>query len=285
MDNKDWMILKTIAEEKTITKAAERLYISQPALTYRLKNLETEFGAQIVSRHPGGVAFTPQGEYLLAYAEEMLLELQKAKEHVKNMENKVQGKLRLGSSSVFAHYDLPQILKGFLDRYPDVEVSLKTGLSQQVYRMLQKEEVSIAIIRGDYLWAEEQFLIREEPICLVSRQPMELGALPDNPQINYRTDSPLQTMIEEWWRQLFSRPSFISMEVDSMDTCRQMVLRGLGWAILPAIGLRQHDTLYTRELHWRSGKPLVRRTWLMYQTASMDLLAVQAFIEYIKQCR
>ncbi len=282
MDDKDWLILKIISEEKNITKAAERLYISQPALTYRLKNLEKEFKTKIVSRNPNGVMLTPQGEYLNAYTTEMLLQLQKTKERIVNMEDKVQGTLRIGSSSVFAHYELPHLLKGFLTRYPAVEISLKTGLSQKINHMLQKKEISVAILRGDYFGGEEKFLIREEPICLVARQPMGLAEMTVNPQIRYVTDSSLQTMIEEWWRQSFSCPPFITMEVDSMDTCRQMVVHGLGWAILPAMGLRQHDDLYTRDLYWPSAKPLTRKTWMMYPTTALELSAVQAFIKYIK---
>lgn len=283
MDDKDWLILKTIAEEKNITKAADRLYISQPALTYRLRNLENEFGAKLVSRHPNGVNLTPQGEYLLSYTVEMLLRLNKAKEHIKNMENKVQGTLRLGSSSVFAHYELPPILKNFLELYPDVEISLKTGLSRRINRMLQKEEVSIAIIRGDYHWPEEKFLLREEPICLVSSSPIEFRELPHRPQVSYLTDSSLEPMVHEWWRESFSQPPRITMEVDSMDTCRQMVLHGLGWAILPAIGLGSNQgDLFTRELFWRNGNPLLRRTWLMFPKASLELSSVRAFAEFLK---
>lgn len=283
MDDKDWIILKTISEERNITKAADRLYLSQPALTYRLKNLEKEFDTKIVLRNPNGVLLTPQGEYLLAYTKEMLLQFQKVKDRIQNTRTKVQGTLRLGSSSIFAHYELPQILKGFLELYPEVEISLKTGLSHKVNRMLQKEEISIAILRGDYFGGEEKYLLREEPICLVSSNPISFAALPKHPRINYVTDSTLQMIVEEWWRQSFSCPSFISMEVDSMDTCRQMVLNGLGWAILPAMGLRQHDVLNTHELHWHSGKSLVRKTWLMYHTTSVELSAVKAFIEYIKE--
>lgn len=282
MDDKDWIILKTISEEKNITKAADRLYLSQPALTYRLKNLEKEFDTKIVLRNPNGVLLTPQGEYLLAYTKEMLLQFQKVKDRIQNTRNKVQGTLRLGSSSIFAHYELPHILKGFLELYPDVEIALKTGISNKVNRMLQKEEISIAIIRGDYFGGEEKFLLREEPICLVSSNPISFDALPKHPRINYVTDSSLQMTVEEWWRQSFSCPSFTSMEVDSMDTCRQMVLNGLGWAILPAMGLRQNDVLYTHELHWHNGKPLVRKTWVMYHTTAVELSAVKAFIEYIK---
>ena len=283
MDDKDWLILKVISEEKKITKAAERLYISQPALTYRLRNLEKEFGAQIFIRNPNGVHLTPQGEYLLTYANAMLLQFQKTKEHIQNMEHKIQGTLRLGCSSIFAHYELPQILRGFLEKYPDVEISLKTGLSRIVNRLLLKEEVSIAIIRGDYHWSEEKLLILEEPLCLVSSKPIKFEELPHEPQINYMTDSSLKPLVEEWWRESFSQPPLVTMDVDSMDTCRQLVVNGLGWAILPKIGLGQHHNLYTKELHWRNGDPITRRTWMMYPTAATELSTVRAFVEYTKE--
>lgn len=282
MDDKDWLMLKTIAGEKNLTKSAERLYLSQPALTYRLRNLEKEFGTQLVARRPTGVLLTPQGEYLLSYSEDMLMQMNKVKERIKNMENKVQGTLRLGTSSVFAHYELPQILKSFLHCFPDVEVLLKTGLSRHIHRMLQKEEVSIAILRGDYHWADEKFLLREEPICLVSSTPIEFCELPYRPQISYLTDSSLEPVIQDWWRESFACAPRINMEVDSMDTCRQMVLHGLGWAILPEIGLGEQSGLFRRELFWRSGKPLVRKTWLAYSSAFLELSAVRAFVEFLK---
>ena len=281
MDDKDWLAIKTVAEEKNITKAADRMYISQPALTYRLRNLEKEFGAKILSRHPNGVLLTPQGELLLSYAQTMLLQLNETRERIKNMENKVQGTLRLGTSSVFAHYELPQILKSFLEQYPDVEISLKTGLSRRIYRMLQKEEISIAIIRGDYHWVEEKFLLSEEPICLVSSQPIEFSELPYKPQVSYLTDSSLEPVVQEWWREYFTRPPLITMEVDNMDTCRQMVLHGLGWAILPAIGLGRQSAPFIRELFWRSGNPLLRRTWIMLPNSALELSSVRAFVEFV----
>ncbi|MBP2626940.1 MAG: transcriptional regulator, LysR family [Firmicutes bacterium] len=283
MDDKDWTILKTLSEEKNITKAAERLYISQPALSYRLKNLEKEFGAKIVLRNTTGIVFTPQGEHLLKYALEMLTQLAIAKERVQNMKNKVQGTLRIGTSAIFAHYELPGILKGFLDRYPDVDISLKTGLSSRINKMLQKEEFAVAILRGDYFWPEEKHILQEEHICLASPNVIDLQDLPNLPRINYGTDSSLRVMLEDWWRENFSFPSTITMEVDSMDTCRQMVLHGLGWAILPLIGLKSHDSLYIRNLYWRDGTPVLRRTWMLYRNSSLELSAVHAFTDYLKE--
>ncbi|SDF29691.1 LysR family transcriptional regulator [Sporomusa acidovorans] len=284
MDDKDWLMLQVISEEKNITKTAERLYLSQPAISQRLKNLEREFGIKILHRNAGGVSFTSQGEYLLDYAKVMLTQYRDVKERILNMENTVQGTLRLGTSSIFAHYELPDILRGFREQYPQVEVFLKTGLSHTINRALLRGEISVAILRGDYIWNEGQLLLRNEPICLVSSSPIELNDLPNQPQISYKTDGPLYDIIQEWLRQSFSHPPLNPMEVDNMDTCRQMVLKGLGWAILPEIGLQKHDNLYTRALYWKNGKPLRRKTRLLYQHSSLELSVVKAFVDYISQC-
>lgn len=284
MDEKDWRILKTIAEEKSITRAATRLFISQPALTYRLKNLEEEFGAQLVLRMPNGVVLTSQGEYLLSYANQMLLSLESAKDHIKNMENKVQGALRMGSSAVYAHFVLPKMLKGFLEQYPEVELSLKTGLSHQVVRMLEKQEIALGVVRGDHPWEGEKFLLTEEAVCLVSRSDLQIDELLNQPHIRYGTDTRLQKMIDDWWRQHFKAPPLTTMEVNTMDTARQLVLHGLGWTVLPTIGLpKDDDTLFVKPLYWRDGSPLLRQTWLFCTEGAQQLLTVRAFIDYLKQ--
>lgn len=282
MDEKDWRILKTIAEEKSITKAAARLYISQPALTYRLKNIEQEFGVQIVLRVPSGVIFTAEGEYLLNYASEMLQRLQTVKDHIKNRENKVQGALRMGSSGVFAHYVLPSLLKGFLDKYPEVEISLKTGLSYQIVRMLEKQEITLGIVRGEHGWEGEKILLSEEPVCLASREKLEFDQLLERPHIRYSTDTSLHKMMDEWWRKNFNSPPHTTMEVNTMDTARQMVLQGLGWTMLPIIGLPKNDTLFTKELFWPDGNPVLRKTWVLCSEGAMGLQTVRAFLDYLK---
>ena len=239
MDDKDWRILKTVAEEKNITRAAARLFMTQPALTYRLKSLEDEFGARLMTRLSSGVMLTAQGECLLDYACEMLQRFDALKERVRNMADKVQGGLRLGASGVFAHFALPGILKGFLEAYPEVEISLKTALSQPIIRLLEKQEITVAIVRGEHDWDGERFLLMQEPICLVSRARLALADLPAHPHIRYGTDAPLQRLLDEWWRKHFHVPPQTTMEVNTMDTAREMVLNGLGWALLPSIGLAQ----------------------------------------------
>jgi DNA-binding transcriptional LysR family regulator len=251
-----------------------------------LKALEDEFRTRIVIRTPSGVMLTPQGEVLLAYAEEMLLGLTKTRARLLSIGDRVYGPLRIGSSAVFANYEMPQLLRGFLERYPEVEIFLKTGLSGRVNRMLEDEEVSVAIVRGDYPWSGERHVLREEPVCLVSASTVEIEELPDRPHVVYRTDASLQEMMDRWWRETFSRPSLDSMVVDTMNTYRQMVLHDLGWAILPSIGLNGLENLTVRDLHWKNGEPLQRRTWLYCHRYSLELPAVRAFIGWMTEhCR
>lgn len=283
MDERDWEILTTVAEERSISRAAERLFLSQPAISYRLRRIEDDFGAKIAYRTPSGVVLTPQGEHLVSYAREMQLSLKKTKERILSMSDKVCGPLRIGSSAIFANYELPELLRGFLERNPDVEIFLKTDKSRQIARMLDREEVSVAIVRGDYPWSEVRHQLREEPICLVSRTRISMAELPEKPRIIYGTDTSLQEMVDAWWRETFIKPSFVSMEVDTMDTCRRMVRQDLGWAVLSFAGLSEFDNLYTENLHWADGSPLLRRTWVYCHKASMELPAVRAFVEYLAQ--
>ena len=281
MDVKDWLILKTIGEEKNITKAGLRLYISQPALTYRLKKLEEEFGAELLLRTPSGVSFTPAGEHQANYAKEMLLRLEQTKDLINNMTESVQGALRMGSSGVFAHYILPNMFKGFIEKYPDVEISLKTGLSHQIVRMLEKQEIMLGIVRGEHEYNGARFLISEEPVCLVSRKALRHDDLLSKNHIRYSTDTSLQKMIDDWWRKNFDRAPHTTMEVNTMDTARQLVLSGLGWSILPMIGLQKSDSLFTQELFWPDGSPVTRKTWLLCSPGATELKTVSAFVEYM----
>ncbi|HUX39532.1 MAG TPA: LysR family transcriptional regulator [Rectinemataceae bacterium] len=281
MNDRDWTLIKTIAEEKNLTKTAERLYLSQPAVTYRLRILEEEFGARLVVRTPNGVILTPQGELLVEYSADMLLRLARTKELISGYGDKVKGRLRIGSSAIYANYKLPRLLRGFLERYPEVEISLKTGRSGQVVRMLEREEVAVAIVRGEHNWKFESHLLSEEPVCLVSKRPLDLAELPGHPRIDYGTDTSLQEEIDDWWRLTFSTPSTASMVVDTMDTCLRMVVQDLGWAILPSIGLEGLNDLRIVPLRWPDGEALIRRSSIFCGSHAAELPALRAFVDFV----
>ncbi|AJY75063.1 LysR family transcriptional regulator [Paenibacillus beijingensis] len=283
MEEKDWLILKTVYQKKNITKAAEQLYISQPALTYRIQQLEKEFGAKIVSRGKTGVEFTPQGECLVNYAEQMLHELRKTKERILNMNDQVVGTLRLGVSGSYARYYLPTLLKSFVSQHNGVEINVRTGWSSQVLSHVQKEEVHIGILRGSHSWSEQSLPLTREPLCLIAKEPIDLNALPSLPKINYVINDPrLRQDIEKWWLERFSSPPLITMEVDSIETCVELVSNGLGYGIVPSISLQNHKSLFVQNLQTKDGGQIIRETLLVYRNTSLELSVVKAFVDFIK---
>lgn len=113
MDTKDCTILKTLAEENNITYAARRLFMTQPALSERIKKLEKEFNCPIINRQARGVEFTYQGQRLVRYAEDLLNSYTSVRQELLAMGSEPRGTLNLGCSNVFAKYHIPHILSTF----------------------------------------------------------------------------------------------------------------------------------------------------------------------------
>ncbi|MGP4080690.1 LysR family transcriptional regulator [Pseudalkalibacillus sp. R45] len=282
METRDWLILQVLFEEKNITKAAKRVYISQPALTNRLKQIEKEFGVTIVNRGRRGIQFTSQGEYLAKCADEMLLAIQKIKEHVHDMEDRVSGTLRLGVSNYFSHYQLPALLKEFKDRFPDIEYKVTSGWSSEIAPLLPKKEIHLALVKGNFNWVDEKHLLFEETLCIVSREPIDLKDLPNLPRVDYRAEYSLKSVIDNWWSENYSHPPLINIEVDKVDTCKEMILNGLGYAIIPSMILRDTEGLFTIDLKTKEDKPLLRKTWMLYHKETLRLNMVREFVNFIK---
>jgi len=283
MDDQSWTILKVLYEKKNITKAAESLYISQPSLTKKIQQIEKEYQVEIVKRGTKGVHFTPQGEYLVQCADEMLYRLQQIKDTVSNMGEEVSGTLRLGVSNYITKHKLPHLLKLFREQFPNVNYKVTTGWSRDIFNLVYNRDVHIAMVRGDYQWSDSKILLFEENLCVTSLEKIELRDLPSLPRIEYDTDALLKNMIDNWWSGEFSQPPFIGMEVDKADTCKEMVMNGLGYGILPSVLVHDHQNLNRIILKDRKGNPIVRRTWMIFHEKSLEIKVVKEFIEFVKR--
>src|SRR5699024_10341872 len=115
-----WKMLAILYETSNISQAAKQLFLSQPTLTTRIKNLEEHYDTQLIIRKHRGIAFTPEGEELALHAKKMLREQIKIEEKLNNMKNKVTGTLRVGASHFFASNKMPKILGLFKQLYPEI---------------------------------------------------------------------------------------------------------------------------------------------------------------------
>lgn len=283
MDEKDWMVLKALYEEKSITKTSERLYVSQPALTKRIQQIENDFSVEIISRSKKGVTFTSEGEYLVDYARNMLDILQQTKDNLMNFQtNKVKGTLRIGVSINFAYNKLPSILKDFAEQFPLVHTEVIAGYSSEVIKLLQSEQLQVAVVRGDFQWDGPKQHINEENICLISKEKIDIDSLPTLPRVGFTTDHLLQNTLDKWWRDKFSSAPQIAMEVGNSQIAVEMVSQGLGYAILPKYCLKAGKDLHVENIHYNSGEKVIRNTWLIYHEKDLILSTVREFSNFME---
>ncbi len=223
MDEKDCLLLQYLHKDQNLTKAAERLYMTQPALTYRLRQIEKEFQIKIFSKSGKNIKMTPAGEHMVDYAKRILIDLRRTKEFLLNMGSEVTGSLKIGVNSHFGLYNLPPILQFYMKMFPKVQLNVDTGFSTEIMDSLLDGYVDIAIVRGDYNWSDQKYLLSEENVCIIANQQIDLEELPKMPMINrkepkvllkYKTSpyNPFDQSIEYWWNERFVEPPLITMQ-------------------------------------------------------------------------
>lgn len=291
MQKQDCRILIAVYEEKSLTKAALKLFTSQPAITYRLQKLEEEYKIKLYNRESNKLFFTPEGEYIVDFSKKMLLELNKLEENLNTLKKDAIGTIRIGVSSNYALYKLPSLIKQFVNLPHSIQVNVTTGWSSEIIQLLNKNEIQIGIITGNYNWFDEKVLLAEDPLTIIFKDEIILDNLPSLPLISYQPNkkkgpgekatNPLAQMIENWWQDRFSAPPIVRMELDSVETCKEMVNQGLGYSIIPKSSLTKRDNFYTKDLVNDKGKLLNRKTWLIYRKSNLELLTVSHFIDFI----
>ncbi|WP_438713653.1 LysR family transcriptional regulator [Enterococcus sp. AZ109] len=281
MNFKDIELFLALFEEQNITKTADKFFLSQPALTKRIKKIESQLGKPLLIRHHDGISFTPAGEIFLEYCRKMMDTSNELMHHINSEENDLQGTIRMGTTPIFAHYKLPALLEEFTKANPKVDFFIQTDLSRKIYRQLQEKKLSVAILREGHAWEAEKKLLFSEPICLAYHQEISFEELKLKNYIQYHTDSHLSYQIEHWWDERFSERPHIRFSTSNVDTALELVKNGLGWSILPETGLKNFDG-YLKELKWLNRQPFSRSTWLCYTKESLNSAATASFIDFIQ---
>ncbi|MCM3600368.1 LysR family transcriptional regulator [Robertmurraya korlensis] len=267
-------------------KAAERLFVSQPALSQRLQTIEKEWGTKLFIRSQKGLTLTPAGELVIEFANEVLGKEEKVKEAIHGLDTEVYGTLKIAVASIVGQNWLPKVLKKYMNRYPHAKIALITGWSSEISKALYEDQAHIGIIRGTPEWKGVKMHLFEDSLYLVDKviTSPEQVLKTDRPFIQFKSDSNYFQEIQDWWYRNFQTSPKRTLVVDQIETCKQMALNGIGFAILPAITLNQMDNdIFKIPLLDEAGMPLRRDTWLMGYESSFKLKQVQAFVEIIKE--
>ncbi len=167
----DLRYIVVIAEENSITKAADKLYMTQPALSQYLKKVEKELGVLIFERTTTGVRPTAEGVQFLAFAKNVLHQEQDMRKQLQNLRGGDVGEVRLGFTGIQATYVLPHILPDFHLKYPGIEITLVEGSSDDIENKLLKNQVDIGFLHPPILEPElEWFEFSRDEMVIVPRE-------------------------------------------------------------------------------------------------------------------
>lgn len=283
MNNTDWKILIYLKEEKSINKVAKRLFMTQPSLTYRLGQMEKEIGIPLFIRTNKGVHFTDAGNRLYSYAEKELQQYQDMKNFVTNDPSDISGVLRIGAIQSFIQSHIPGILKGFINKYNGIDISLTNNISDNLIKSIKKEEIQLAIIRGPHQWQDFEIILENQPIYLISTIPITIDSLALQPAIRYNSDPTLEEVRIQWWKQNgIDDPPFV-LDVNDCLTAVEIINAGLGYSIITEDMMKKCKLgLYTKKLYDKEGIPLTRTTKLICKSAMLGSGTISAFISFIK---
>lgn len=167
----------TLARVQNFAKAADILFISQPALSKRIQSLENEMNAPLFNRMGGQTYLTIQGDYFKRIAEEMVATYNNAHEYIRQMENLEHGELRFGATNFIGVYLVPEILAQFQKVYPRVEISMTINTSRTILEMLGKNQLEF-ILLSDYIledaqsYVVERYMVDELKLIVGNQHPL-----------------------------------------------------------------------------------------------------------------
>lgn len=148
LENFRLKVFRAVAEHLNFRKAAEHLFLTQPAVTLQIQALESDLGVQLFDRSANRVALTQQGSILLRYARKMAALASEAEQDLGTQDGRSSGELFLGASTTIAQYVIPRLIGAFLDEHPRVQLSLHSGNTEEIVKLLLAGKVSIGLIEG-----------------------------------------------------------------------------------------------------------------------------------------
>src|SRR6266566_2330686 len=213
-----------VARSGNVSRAADALFLTQPALTARLKSLESDLGVELFVRSARGMKLTDAGRAFLPYAQRTLGLVTEGRQVISDLREGATGELVIGAAPAVSTYLLPTILKTFRATYPNVRLGVKTGHTDEMLLVVS----------------------RRHPFA--SRTKVRMDELASERLILFDRTSSYHELTSSLFREAGVVPVSV-MELDNVEAAKKMVQQGLGVALLPRMAL-------SAELRSRSLRPV-----------------------------
>lgn len=166
-------VFRSVAKNLSFTKASQELFVSQPAITKHIQELEAAYQTRLFDRQGSRISLTESGNLLLEHCERILEDYKRLEYEMHLLHNEYTGGLKLGASTTIAQYVLPPLLASFIGKFPQVSLSLLNGNSREIEAALQEHRIDLGFVEGVFRLPNTTFL--EDELVAVVRTGSKLA--------------------------------------------------------------------------------------------------------------
>src|SRR5712692_7865564 len=276
-----------IAESGTFTAGAERVHVTQAAVSMQIRQLENEVGAKLFIRAPRNVILTEAGEKMLERARHILREHDAALEEIAELAGAKRGRLRIGSASAGVSSDqLPRLLKELRKHHPNADISVTSGTSESLVQQLLAAELDIAFVslpveaRGiqtERLNDDQLVAIASHRHRLARQRTVSAYALAGEKLILGERGGNTRRLIDEFFAQAGVKPT-VAMELSRLGAIKRMVEEDMGVGIVPLQSARDEVEKGRLVRWWIEGAQINWELGLARLTGGYDSPILQRFV-------
>ena len=277
----------------SFTKAAEMLFMTQPAVTFQIKQLEEQYNTRLFERGHGRVGLTPAGQIVYDYAERILALSGELDTRLKELTGRLAGPLLIGASMTIAEFMLPRVLGEFKSRYPEVHARMLVANSETVESRVGEHSIDLGLIEAPSHLSS----LVTEPWC---EDELQVVVSPEHPLAKFKSVTPRQLLPHPYISReegsgtrestdIYLREAGISqndlkveMELGSPEALKGVVSAGTGFAILSVLAVEKEVKL--GDLVAVPLQPRLTHTLsLVYPREKFRSRLISTFVEFTKQ--
>ncbi len=235
-----------VAETMSVTKAAKKLFLTQPAVSRRIGHLEDQLGVRLFDRVNKKMFLTLAGAKLLPRCQQIMADIEIAAREASYMGDKVMGHLAIGMSHHVSLYRAPENLKRYQDLYPDVELDLNFLTSEDAISLVERGKLELAMVtlppkpkpnlKYHAIWRDELYIAIPKD---QEYKNASLEELAQKPVMLPHSTSTTRKNIDKVFAELDINFAHIT-ETSNLEVSGKMIETGLGWSVLPAHMINDH---------------------------------------------
>lgn len=243
MSDRRLQVFHTVARLLSFTKAAESLHMTQPAVTFQVRQLEEQFNTRLFDRTHNRISLTEAGKRVYGFSDRIFELYSEMDNAVREMTGDVSGMLMIGASTTIAEYMLPALLGDFKKKYPDVNVQLKVSNSEGIVHMVENNVIDLGVVEAPVMnknlvvevcRMDQLVAVLPTQHPLADRESISILELLEHPYICREEGSGTREVIADYMTELGVNASHmnLTMELGSPESIKGAVEAGMGVSIV-----------------------------------------------------